>query len=109
MGFRGRVLSAGLSQLGRQGLEALHRVLPSEYDWSEGEGERMGWNEGEGGEREGRDGEGQGRRGRRGTAGSVHFPKGIVWACIAVSGGTWFKCGSVCTLCGSIHCIYLYH
>ena len=43
MGFRGRVLSAGLSQLGRRGLEALHCVLPSECDWSEGEGERRGW------------------------------------------------------------------
>ena len=40
MGFRGRVLFAGVSQLGRRGLEALHCVLPSEYDWSEGEGER---------------------------------------------------------------------
>ena len=58
MGFRGRVHSVGyIAQLGRRGLETLHCVLPSEYDWREGEGERRGWKEGGGGEKEGRDGE----------------------------------------------------
>ena len=33
----------------QRGLEALHCVLPSEYDWREGEGGKRGWKEREGG------------------------------------------------------------